>query len=171
MLINNYKYLIIIIFFLINACSSLDIQRHETDLRKEKLEADGRADGFFPESTDFSLSNLIPGNSNTGFNISITYEVALEKFSIMPIITADRDGGVITTDWYSMSSNIDERVKFNIIVKDDNMTNESLMIKMFKQTFDGSTWRSATSNIETANKIKKAIINQAMKLKTAAELS
>mgnify|MGYP001171640791 FL=1 len=155
--------------FLIISCSSLDIQQNETDVFEERLKADGKEireatpiQDFFPE---------LFGNSSSSIINSITFEIALSKFSVMPIITASKQDGIITTDWYSTTSNSSERVKFNIIVKDDNMTNDSIQINMFKEILDGSVWKTQKINSFTAEKIKESILTKARKVKTAAELS
>ena len=40
--IKNLKLAFVFIIFTLTACESLDIKPHETDLYKEKLEADGK---------------------------------------------------------------------------------------------------------------------------------
>ena len=102
---------------------------------------------------------------------SITFEVALNKLSILPIITASKQDGIITTDWYSTTSNSSERVKFNIIIKDDNMTENSIQINMFKEILDGNVWKTEKIDSNTADKIKESILLTARKVKAAAELS
>ena len=102
---------------------------------------------------------------------SITFEVVLDQFSIMPLLSVDRVGGVIITDWYSTSSNTNERVKFNIIIKDDNMRSESIDIVMFKQNYNGKSWVQTSVDTETTNKIKNVILEKSKKFKTTLELS
>ena len=161
-------FAILAIFFLV-ACESIDIVPHETDLYKEKLEADGKT----PRSAT-PIGELFPdlfGKSSVNTKISITYSVALEKFSIMPIMTADESVGIITTDWYSTSANTDERFKFNVIFKNDDMTNESITIKMFKEKIDSGVWKTVPANVSTAKQIQQTILKQSRKLKAAAEMS
>jgi hypothetical protein len=162
-------FTLILSFFFLISCSSLDIQRHETDLVAEKLEAQGKEprsatpiQDFFPEIFGDSYAALID---------SITFEVALSKFSIMPIITASKQDGIITTDWYSTTSNSSERFKFNVIIYDDNMTANSIQINMFKEILDGSVWKTQKVNLNTAEKIKNSILTTSRKVKAAAELS
>ena len=169
MFIKSLKLILIFVIFSLTACESLDIVPHETDLYKEKLEAEGKEPRsatpimeFFPDMFGQSKENL---------KISITYNVALDKFSRMPIITADKSGGIITTDWYSTSSNADERVRFNIIIKDEEMTDQSIVINMFKEKIDGGVWKTSTANIETAEKIKQLILKQSRRLKSSAKMS
>tara|TARA_B110000858_G_C17606154_1_gene382314 strand:+ start:250 stop:759 length:510 start_codon:yes stop_codon:yes gene_type:complete len=154
---------------IIISCSSLDIVGNETDLYKDKLEADGKElrsatpiQDFFPKFFDSTNSSILN---------SITFEVALTKFSIMPIMTADISSGIITTDWFSSTNKPNERFKFNIIIKDDNMTEDSIIINMFKELLDDNVWKTTTANSDTAVKIKQNILNKAIQIKTAAELS
>ena len=155
--------------FLIISCSSLDIQQNETDLFQERLKGDGKEArkatplvDFFPDFFDNDYASIIN---------SITFEVALNKLSILPIITASKQDGIITTDWYSTTSNSSERVKFNIIIKDDNMTENSIQINMFKEILDGNIWKTEKIDSNTADKIKENILLTARKVKAAAELS
>jgi hypothetical protein len=89
----------------------------------------------------------------------------------MPIITASKQDGIITTDWYSTTSNSSERFKFNVIIYDDNMTANSIQINMFKEILDGSVWKTQKVNLNTAEKIKNSILTTSRKVKAAAELS
>tara|TARA_B100001093_G_C26806497_1_gene1005720 strand:+ start:156 stop:665 length:510 start_codon:yes stop_codon:yes gene_type:complete len=165
------KWILTLIFpsFLVISCSSLDIQQNETDLWAERLANDGKEvrnatpmQDFFPDI----FGDTYASNIN-----SITFDVALNKFSIMPIITASKQDGIITTDWYSTTSNSSERVKFNIIIKDDNMTESSIQINMFKEILNDNVWKTQKINSSTAEKIKENILQSARKLKAAAELS
>jgi hypothetical protein len=117
------------------------------------------------------MFGIFKGESGTSFNKSITFEVVLDQFSIMPLLSVDRVGGVIITDWYSTSSNTNERVKFNIIIKDDNMKSESIDIVMFKQNYNGTSWVQTSVDTETTNKIKNVILEKSKKFKTTLELS
>jgi hypothetical protein len=117
------------------------------------------------------MFGIFKGESGTSFNKSITFEVVLDQFSIMPLLSVDRVGGVIITDWYSTSSNTNERVKFNIIIKDDNMKSESIDIVMFKQNYNGKSWVQTSIDTQTINKIKNVILEKSKKFKTTLELS
>jgi hypothetical protein len=163
------SFTLILSYFFLISCSSIDIQRHESDLYKEKHEADGRKEinttpiqDFFPDIFGNSIATTID---------SITFEVALNKFSIMPIITASKQDGVITTDWYSTSSKSSERFRFNVIIKDDNMKDDSIQVNMFKEILDEGVWKTQNVNLNTAKKIKSSILTTARKVRAAVELS
>lgn len=165
------KWILALIFpsFLIISCSSLDIQQNETDLWAERLKDDGKEVRNATPIQDF-LPDIFGDSYASSIN-SITFEVALNKFSVMPIITANKQDGIITTDWYSTTSNSSERVKFNVIIKDDNMTVDSITINMFKEILDNNVWKTQKINSSTAEKIIENILQSAKKLKVAAELS
>ena len=165
------KWIIALIFpiFLLISCSSLDIQQNETDLWAERLKDDGKEVRNATPIQDF-LPDIFGDSYASSIN-SITFEVALNKFSVMPIITANKQDGIITTDWYSTTSNSSERVKFNVIIKDDNMTVDSITINMFKEILDNNVWKTQKINSSTAEKIIENILQSAKKLKVAAELS
>ena len=165
------KWILALIFpsFLAISCSSLDIQQNQTDVYEEKLKTKGKEirkatpiQDYFPD---------LFGNSSAAIIDSITFQVALDKLSILPIITASKQDGIITTDWYSTTSNASERVKFNIIIKDDKMTENSIQINMFKEILDDNVWKTEKIDTNTADKIKESILLTARKIKAAAELS
>jgi hypothetical protein len=163
-------FIAIFLVFIITSCSSLDIVPNKTDRFKEMQEAKGNDP---VESTPLTerFKKIFNENSGITFSKSITYEVALKQFSIMPLITIDKNSGAIITDWYSANSNKNERVKFNIFILDENMNSNSINIVMFKETFNGSTWIPATVDKSTPVEIKELILKKAMQLKAAASLS
>jgi len=154
----------------VTSCESLDIVPNETDLFKDSMAAKGNRiiEG---KSLGERLMGAFDQDSSINFTKSITYEVALKQFSVMPLVSVDRVGGTIVTDWYSTSSNLNERIKFNIFILDEKMQNESVNIIMFKETFNGSNWISSVANKKTSIQIKELILKKARQLKAASELS
>jgi hypothetical protein len=51
------------------------------------------------------------------------------------------------------------------------MNDDSIVVNMFKETFNGNTWITADINEETVQKIKQSILEQARTLQAAADLS
>ena len=164
-------WIISVVFFFISNCANIDVVQNETDFFEDAMEANGN--DLVGEST--SLKNLMSAmmgtESSSSFSRSITFDVIISQFSVMPLLSVDRVGGVIITDWYSASSNINERIKFNIIIIDEKMEDESIDIKMFKETFNGANWSKAPVDTETTDKIKKLILEKSKRLQTTAELS
>ena len=77
--------------------------------------------------------------------------------------------GIIVTDWYSLDDG-QSRIKINIRVVDQEMTNESLAVSLFTQTLDGDRWIDQGINSEQSLKIKESILTSARSLKVASEL-
>ena len=153
------------------SCSSLDIKPNKTDYFENAMESKGNTLKIDSTPLTERLANMIRGDAQIELGSSITFEVALEQFSIMPLLSIDKVGGVIITDWYKASSDTNERVKFNIIIKDEMMTNESIDIFMFKEIFDGTSWIQTDANTNTSDKIKELILKKSNRLKATAELS
>ena len=176
----NLKILSILflVFFLSN-CAGLDIERHETDIAKNKDDAAGTKarTGQYGNSSDGIFSDLfdgigLPGTGGTsfGFGGSITFGAALDKTNFMPLASVDSDSGIIITEWYNISDD-DTRIKINIQVFNDEMIDSSISVQLFKQKFDGSKWIDQGNDSATADKIKFSILEEARLLKTTADLS
>ena len=168
---NLHILIILVVFFFVTNCANIDIAQSETSPFEEAMTANGN--DLVSESTSLTdLMSAITGTeSSASFSRSITFDVVINQFSVMPLLSVDRVGGVIITDWYSTSSNINERIKFNIIIKDEKMEDESIDIKMFKEIFNGTNWSKASVDKETADKIKQLILEKSKRLQTTAELS
>ena len=117
----------------------------------------------------FTLSGALgldPGDLNIK---SITFEVALDKIGFMPLLSVDAMSGVIVTDWYSLDNGM-SRIKINIRVVDQEMSNESVVVSLFTQTLDNGQWIDQGINSEQSLKIKESILSSARALKIASEL-
>ena len=95
--------------------------------------------------------------------------MALDKISFMPLLSVDSMSGVIVTDWYSLD-NGQNRIKINIRVVDQEMSNESVVVSLFSQSLDGDRWIDQGINLEQSLKIKESILSSARSLKIASEL-
>ena len=170
----TYKYssfFLILIFLVFTSCTSFNYgDQRKTDRFKETMASKGNKMIDSVSLTD-RFASMFEDNSGMKFSESITYEVALKQFSIMPLVSADKVGGTIITDWYSTASNNDERIKFNIFILNEEMTSESINIKMFKEIFTNNTWITSVVDKNTSEKIKSVILKKALQLKAAAELS
>ena len=109
-------------------------------------------------------------SSSTNYQVnSITFSVALDKVGFMPLISVDSMSGIIVTDWYSLDDG-ESRIKINIRVADQELTNESITVSLFTQTLDGDRWIDQGINSEQSLKIKESILTSARSLKIASEL-
>ena len=110
------------------------------------------------------------GNSGDSFAVnSILFSTALDKIDFMPLTSVDANSGVIVTDWYSFDEG-QTRIKINIRIIDEEMTDESLNVNLFKQSFENNIWVDQGMDNEQAAKIKNSILTSARDLKIASEL-
>lgn len=171
---NNHNLLLIISIFtslIFSNCSNIEFKRNNTDFYGEAMEVKGNKPGESTSLTDRITGMFDNGDFNVSNNTNITYEVALKQFSIMPLVSADKIGGTIITDWYSASGNSDERFKFNIFVLNEAMDDTSIDIKMFKEVFNGTNWTATSIDDNTPIQIKNLILKKSRQLKVTAELS
>ncbi len=123
------------------------------------------------EDSGFSFSDLI-GNDSSNFELgidSITFRVALDKISFMPLASVDSISGIIVTDWYSLNDG-NSRIKINIRIVDQEMTENSVTVSLFSQTLSNDRWVDEGINKEQSLKIKESILSSARALKIASEL-
>ena len=160
-----------ILFF--RSCSNLDIQQNKTDPLREHRETDSKPILQIDEEgyAGRSLKELILGESNTVVSTGdqVTFQVALDKLDFIPKVSVDASSGVIITDWHDI--NDVDRVKIEVRVIDDNLTDDSIQVRLFKQSFDGSRWVDSDNDINQAQKIKNSILNDARKIRTTIDLS
>ena len=181
------KKLLIIAFFsvLLTSCAQLkelqnDPEEYSSQRQKVMTKQMEKKDINLPEGSTIldddsalNLSNLfdgIGGKSNNTFQVdSITFDVALDKVSFMPLSSVDSLAGIIVTDWYSLN-NGNSKIKINVRIFDQEMSDDSLSVSLFTQTLSGERWVDEGINSEQSLKIKNSILSTARSLKVALEL-
>ena len=117
----------------------------------------------------FTFLGALGIDSVDTYTKSITFDVALDKISFMPLLSVDSMSGVIVTDWYSIDDG-QSRIKINIRIVNQEMTDESVVVSLFSQSLDGDRWVDQGINSEQSLKIKESILSSARSLKIASEL-
>lgn len=161
-------------FFIVNACSQLDIVPNKTDPRTviQGENVNDRALSYRTGDDKPTFRELVLGESGE-FDASIdslTFNVVLDKLSFMPLASVDSASGVVITDWYALDKN-KLRIKINVRIIDNQLTDDSIVVQIFKQEFDGDKWNDLGLDNEQANKIKTSILSEARTLKSAIDLS
>ena len=121
------------------------------------------------EGAGFTLRGALGMDPADTYLESITFNVALDKISFMPLLSVDSMSGVIVTDWYSLD-NGQSRIKINIRIVDQEMNDESIVVSLFTQSLDEDRWIDQGINQEQSLKIKESILSSARSLKIASEL-
>ncbi len=166
--VRNFLVLVLFAIFF-SSCSQLDIVQDDRTIPERRADIRKQDSGVDIES-GLSFSDLIGVDNSIGFEGSITYQVALDKVSFMPLSSVDSDSGIIITDWYNIN-NDNLRLKINIRITDEDLTNDSISVAIFKQSFDGQKWIDQGNDSDQAQKIKKSILDEARVLQATIDLS
>ena len=183
LLSNSIKSLILIILtcFII-ACAQIQSSSEKSEKTKSsKVEAMEKqlekrdvklppGSSILEEGAGLTLGNMFDFSGSTNLDIaSLTFDVALDKVDFVPLVSVDSVSGVIVTDWYSLDEG-NTRMKINIRVVDQQMTDESLIVSLFTQSLKENRWIDNGINTEQSQKIKNSILSSARALKIASEL-
>ena len=156
--------------FVFTSCNQIDIESDPRSLEERKRDIRNDTRDIDIEG-GLTLKDLLGVEEGTfGFEGSITYQVALDKVSFMPLSSVDSASGIIITDWYNVD-NDNLRLKINIRVLNEEITNDSLNVQIFKQSFDGQKWIDQGNDPVQASKIKKSILDDARTLQATIDLS
>ncbi|EDV18479.1 hypothetical protein TRIADDRAFT_63005 [Trichoplax adhaerens] len=166
MIIKNFRaasYLILIA--LLAACSKVDIKREFPKTRQQKEEDRiGKLTGdglVFGKGASDSPSSANYANVN-----AYLWRASLDQVDFMPLNSADSSGGVIVTDWYSISDSSKERYKLNVYILGKDLSANSIKVNVYKQTLGKNLiWNNQRSDENLAEKIKNKIIDRARQLK------
>ena len=96
------------------------------------------------------------------------WKASLETISFMPLASSDPFGGTIITDWYTSTSNENERCKLNIFINGAELKTKNLKVSSFCQIFKNQKWISTKTNKQNDIKIENAILNKAKKIRIKA---
>jgi len=178
------KKLLIIAFFsvLLTSCAQLkelqnDPEEYSSQRQKVMTERIERKDINLPEgstilddNSTLNIGGLFGGNNSVDYKVdSIIFDVALDKVSFMPLASVDSIAGIIVTDWYSLD-NGKNRIKINIRIIDQELTDQSLNVSLFTQSLQEGLWVDKGINAEQGLKIKNSILSTARSLQIASEL-
>ncbi len=169
------------LFFLIS-CAQLDggeLNKNRQDVMTEKVENKDinlpSGSTILEEDGGFTLEKLLSGitgsgSSSVNYNASsLMFNVSLDKLSFMPLLSVDKNAGVIVTDWYGIGDSND-RIKINVRISGQELVSENITVTLFKQSYDGSKWVDKGQNVDQAVKIKKSILQEAIALDVASQL-
>ena len=106
---------------------------------------------------------------SVGTGISVNtylWRASLDALSFMPLLSADPFGGVIITDWHSISETSEEKYKVVAYILDKELRVDALKVSVFKKrkSQEGNWIDAQTSNI-LKNKVEDAILTKARKYK------
>lgn len=93
------------------------------------------------------------------------WRATLDTISFMPLESADPQGGIIITEWYTPEATPNERFKLTVYILDTRLRADGVNVSAFRQVKDGSDWRDAEVASGTAVQLENAILARARELK------
>jgi hypothetical protein len=91
----------------------------------------------------------------------------LDTIDFMPIASADPFGGLIITDWYQPPESPNERMKLQVLIRDQALRADGLKVAVFRQVRTGSDWAEAAVDPQTAVSLEDKILTRARELRVA----
>jgi Domain of unknown function (DUF3576) len=112
-----------------------------------------------------NVERLAPARVTTiGVN-SYLWRAAIDTLSFAPLLSADANGGVIVTDWYSRPNNPGERVKLTVSILDQDLRADALRVAASRQVNQDGQWVAAPVTAATVQKLEDIILTRARDLR------
>lgn len=142
-----------------------------TELAEDKGTLFDLSTGFdFPWSDDDDEEDaaaVAPGGNGIQVN-GYLWGAALDTIAFMPLDTADPQGGIIKTDWYSEPDQPDQRHRVNVFILSGQLRADGVRVAVFRQVRnEAGEWVDAEPPAETASALKDVIMRRARELGTA----
>ena len=153
------RVLLYLSLLLLMSCSS--IQPGSPIEEKEQVSVlTGKAGGWV-------ISDL--GNKkNAGDSLpvnAIAWRAALDTASLLPLADVDTFGGTIVTEWYSIPSRPDERIKLTIFIIGRELRSDSVSVRVHVQKRSADGWSETARDEAFARQIEDLILARARELR------
>ena len=89
------------------------------------------------------------------------WRAAIDTVSFAPLLTADSNGGVIVTDWYTNPNSPTERVKLTVSILDQDLRADALRVAAQRQANQNGVWVDAPVAAATVQKLEDTILTRA----------
>jgi hypothetical protein len=93
------------------------------------------------------------------------WRAAVDTLSFAPLVTADSNGGVIVTDWYTNPNSPGERVKLTVSIIDQDLRADALRVAASRQVNQSGVWVDAPVAAATVQKLEDIILTRARDLR------
>lgn len=98
---------------------------------------------------------------------SYLWRAAVDTLGFAPLVTADSNGGVLVTDWYTNPRTPGERVKLTVSITDQDLRADALKVAASRQVNQGGQWVDAPVAAATVQKLEDIILTRARDLRRA----
>ena len=110
-----------------------------SDARKVSPNSQERVKKNLEEGKGFSIKKLTGGNAGTNYQFASSnpmWRATLEILDFLPLANVDYSGGIITTDWYSEGTSLDESIKITVRFLTNEIRSDGIRIIVHKKRCD-----------------------------------
>ena len=96
---------------------------------------------------------------------ALAWRGALDIAALLPLSEVDTFGGTIVTEWYSLASRPDERIKLTIFVIGRELRSDSVSVRVHVQKRSADGWSDTARDETFARQIEDLILARARELR------
>ena len=168
MKIKHFLFKLIGLFLILINLNSCGIYR-PVSAKDYPPEPEKRIQKNLKEGKGFTIMGNFNKKDGGNFNFATSNEMwraSLDILEFMPLTSADYDGGLIITDWYSNQGDTDDSIKISIRFLSNEIRSDALKINVFsKECEKAINCKVSQSNPKIENELKVAILKRAAKYK------
>ena len=157
-----YLFVLILLVPFLNSCGPLKYK--PVDAREVSPDPKERVKKNIEEGRGWRLMGAV-GNRGGTFDFASSnplWQATLDTIDFMPLVSANYSGGIIVTDWYSESGNLNESIKISVRFLTNEIRSDAIEIKVFFKTCDGNMNCSVNENQgELVAELTKSILKKA----------
>ena len=110
-----------------------------SDARKVSPNSNERVKKNLEEGKGISFGKMMGGGSGTSYQFASSnpmWRATLEILDFLPLANVDYSGGIITTDWYSEGTSLDESIKITVRFLTNEIRSDGIRIIVHKKRCD-----------------------------------
>ena len=169
---NFFHFTFIALTFFFAGCSHVedkDLEDRASEKRVPKTKQERmqeKTKGYIFGQPLLSIGSKKAEETNIGVN-SYLWRASLDVLSALPKVKADPFGGVIVTDWSTLSDN--ERLKLEVIIIGRQLRADALRVSVFRQVKKGGKWQEGEVSSQTIDEIEETILKRARAIRVQEE--
>ena len=156
------RFLILCALIFLASCSSIKPVTPEEDK--------GPVSIITGETGGIKISDLAGLKDNSGGTMpvnAILWRASLEIVSLIPILEVDTFAGTIVSDWHSLPTNQNERIKITVFVLDRELRSDAIKAVVYiqKRPQKDAPWGNTQRDQTFARKIEDLILTRAREIR------
>jgi hypothetical protein len=157
--------LIFLLFFILSLNSCGPLAYKKTDAREFPADPALRVKKNMEDGKGFRLFDSERKRGGTTYEFASSNELwraTLDTIDFMPLTTANYSGGIIVTDWYSDSQNLNENIKITVRFLTNEIRSDAIDLKIFYRKCDSSyKCKIIEKQVNLSKELKKEILKKA----------